>query len=39
MNRLANTGETADPNEQRWVMRSVGPFGLVGMVPRVERCA
>ena len=29
MNRFASTGETADPYAQCWVMRSVGPVGLV----------
>ena len=27
------------PNEQCWVMRSIGLSGLVGRVPGAERCA
>jgi hypothetical protein len=38
MNRFANTGETADPHEQRWVMRSVGLSVLVRAGSTVERC-
>src|SRR5215470_2366272 len=29
MSRLAKIGETADPYEQRWIMRSVGLLDLV----------
>jgi RNA-directed DNA polymerase len=31
--------EHKPPNEQCWVMRSAGLFGLVGAVLGVERCA
>jgi hypothetical protein len=33
------SAEHKPPNEQCWVMRSVGLSGLVRTVPRVERCA
>ena len=33
------SAEHNEPYEQCWVMRSVGLFGLVRTVPRVERCA
>jgi hypothetical protein len=39
MNRFANTGETAEPNEQCRVMRSAGLSGLVLGQIGVERCA
>jgi hypothetical protein len=39
MNRFASTGDTADPYEQRWVMRSVERLPRVGAVVTTERCA
>jgi hypothetical protein len=39
MNRFAKIGETADPYEQCWVMRSLGLSGLVRAVLGIERCA
>jgi hypothetical protein len=39
MNRLASTGEIAEPYEQCWVMRSAGLPGLVGAGSVSERCA
>jgi RNA-directed DNA polymerase len=33
------SAEHNDPNEQCWVMRSVGLLGLVGAGPGIERCA
>jgi hypothetical protein len=39
MNKFARIGETADPYEQRWVMRSVDPSGLVRAGSAIERCA
>ena len=33
------SAEHKEPYEQCWVMRSVGPSGLMRTVPRVERCA
>jgi hypothetical protein len=39
MNRLASTGETADPYGQRRVMRSAGRQGLVTAILGVDHCA
>jgi hypothetical protein len=36
---LAINGEIGPPNEQSWVMRSVGLSVLVRAAPGVERCA
>jgi len=34
-----SNGLATPPNEQCWVMRSVGLAGLVRAVPGIERCA
>jgi hypothetical protein len=39
MNMLDNTGETAEPYEQCWIMRSARRLVLVGAVSMVERRA
>jgi hypothetical protein len=39
MNRLAKTGEIADPYEQRRVMRSAGRQGAVTAILGVDHCA
>jgi hypothetical protein len=39
MNMFANTGETADPYEQRRIMPSAAVFCLVRGGVVVERCA
>jgi hypothetical protein len=39
MNRFARIGETAEPYEQRWVMRSARRLPRVGAVVMTERCA
>jgi hypothetical protein len=39
MNRLARTGDTAEPYEQGWVMRSAVLPGLVTAMLAVEHCA
>jgi len=39
MNRFASTGETDDPYEQRWVMRSAWCLPRVVAVVTTERCA
>jgi len=36
---FANSGEIADPYEQRWVMSSVQALSLVGTVVVIEHCA